>query len=95
MDKVQRIKMVKAMEYIARQLNDEEVLENWFINGVADGDFEYGDLEVTSDNLDDMEYYIDDTNFADLMHTFLRVMRKALKFGGLYCDGILDKAKVV
>ena len=82
MDKVERIKMVKAMEYIARQINDEEVLENWFVNGVAEGD-------------DDMEYYIEDVDFADLMHTFLRIMSKARKSGGLYCDGILDKAEVV
>ena len=95
MDKVQRIKMVKAMEYVARQLNDEEFLEDWFINGVADGDFEYGDLEVTNDNLDDMEYYIDNVHFADLMHNFLRIMSKAWKSGDLYCDGILSKAEAV
>lgn len=98
MDKIERIKMVKAMEYVARQINDEEVLEDWFVNGVADGDIEYGDLGVSMDDLDDnywngIEYYTDDVHFADLMYTFLRVMSKARKSGGLYCDKIIDKAE--
>ena len=29
------MKMVKAMEYIARQLNDEEILESWLAAGVT------------------------------------------------------------
>lgn len=38
--------MVKAMEYIARQINDEEVLMPWLQLGVADGDIYYGDLDA-------------------------------------------------
>jgi len=93
MNKVERTKMVKAMEFIARQLNDEEILEAWLIDGVADGDIEYGDLEmpIKIEECEYMEYYIEDKRFADLMRTFLKLMSAARKSGGLYCDEILDK----
>lgn len=94
MDKVERIKMVKAMEFIARQVNDEEVFESWLICGVGDGDIEYGDLVVNSEDLDGSGagYYIeDDDTFAGLMHEFLDLMKAACKSGGLYCDGVIDK----
>lgn len=88
----ERIKMVKAMEFIARQINDEEVFYSWLSVGVADGDIEYGDLQVTEDDTDNLEYYYsDDVEFADLMETFLRVMAKARKSGGLYCDNVVSK----
>ena len=91
MDKCERIKMVKCMEYIARQLNDEEILEGWLFDGVADGDISYGDTEYNADEDDDsLECYIKDDNFAVLMDDFLRLMRSALKSGGLYCDGIVS-----
>ena len=91
MNTIERIKMVKAMEYIARQINDEEVFEGWLINGVADGDIEYGSLDVTDADMSELEYYIKDEDFADLMHTVLCLMKKAQRSGGLYCDGIVDK----
>lgn len=84
-----RVKMVKAMEYIARQINDEDVFWGWLMEGVADGDIYYGDL--TPDDDGTLEYYIKDDNFADLMDTFLWCMRRAYKSGGLYCDGIVSK----
>ena len=55
MDNNERIKLVKAMEFVARQVNDEEVFEGWLINGVADGDIEYGSLEVTEDDKEILE----------------------------------------
>lgn len=87
----ERIKMVKAMEFIARQVNDEEVFEEWLIDGVADGDIEYGDLVVNSDDFEILDYYCDDENFADLMRLFLRMMARARKSGGLYCDGVVSR----
>ena len=85
----ERIKMVKAMEFIVRNLNDEEIFASWLVTGVADGDIEYGDLsaEDPDDILDD---YIRDEEFSDLMGLFLRLMKAARKSGGLYCDGVLD-----
>lgn len=85
----ERVKMIKAMEYIARQINDENVFEGWLLNGVADGDIEYGDLFANED--DDAQWYAEDDTFADLMDTFLWVMAKARKSGGLYCDCIVSK----
>ena len=39
--KQERTRMVKAMEYICRQINDEDVFNGWLMGGVADGDIEY------------------------------------------------------
>lgn len=91
MDRTERIKMVKAMEFIARQINDEYVFGDWLVNGVADGDIPYGDLTVGETDEDNLEYYLKDDPFIDLMDTFLRVMCKARKSGGLYCDDVVSK----
>lgn len=82
-----RKKMVLAMEYIARCVNDEDVFEPWLMCGVADGDIskESFDLEEVG------EYYIEDDNFRDLMDCFLRTMARAKKSGGLYCDDVVTK----
>lgn len=95
MDKIERVKMVKAMEFICRQLNDERDMMSWLTYGVADGDIEYGDLSV-AENVEDDEaawYVDDDEGFAELMREFLCVMRSAANDGGLYCDGVIDKTK--
>ena len=91
MNKVERIKMVKAMEFICRQVNNEEVFEEWLIDGVADGDIEYGNLSVEVGDFDDwsVSYYTEDEHFKDLMKTFLNVMKNARKDGGLYCDNVV------
>ena len=101
MNKVERIKLVRAMEYIARQVNDEDVFELWLTEGVADGDIEYGkmeadDADLEKDRWSGLNFYVEDSNFSDLMETFLTLMRKAQKSGGLYCDGVVsgsDKQK--
>lgn len=93
MNKKERIKMVKAMEFIARNMNGEGSFCNlWLTFGVADGDIEYGDLSDTDEN-GELEYYITDNNFSDLMKLFLRLMQIAKSSGGLYCDGILSGKK--
>ena len=86
MNKVERKKMVLAMEYIARQINDEDVLMGWLMCGVPDGDLEYGEWDV--DKVDD-SLVDDDRDFAELMECFLRRMKDAERNGGLYCDGII------
>ncbi len=92
MNLTERIKMIKAMEFITRQMNDEERFECWLYNGVADGDIEYGDLDVKGTDAEELEYYLDDTTFADLMDTFLYCMKEARKSGGLYCDNVVSKS---
>ena len=77
------------MEYIARQINDENIFEGWLMCGVADGDIQYGDLDI--ENVD--EYYIKDNNFKDLMSCFLRKMSSAWHSGGLYCGDIVSETK--
>lgn len=81
----ERIKMVKAMEFIARQINDEDIFDGWLMNGVADGDIDYGDTDgMDKDGM--IEYYTSDKEFAELMDCFLRVISRARKSGGLYCN---------
>lgn len=88
MNAIERVKMVKAMEFIARNVNDEQAFDYWLSEGVADGDIEYGDL--SADKLDeDLGDYIEDYAFKELMQAFLRTMNKARMSGGLYCDTII------
>lgn len=87
---IERMKMVKAMEYIVRQVNDEDIFMGWLYTGVADGDIEYGDLEVTGEDFDNLGWYIEDEHFASLMNLFLRIMAKA-KADGLYCGKVLSE----
>ena len=91
MNKTERIKMIKAMEFIIRNLNNEDLLMPWLMCGVADGDIKYGDLDVTPADEENLEYYIDDDNFAEQMGRFLRLMSRAKKNGGLYCDGVTSE----
>lgn len=90
MNKIERIQMVKAMELIARTVNNEDYFYDlWLVEGVADGDIERGDLTVRACDVEsgsNMEYYIEDENFASLMSLFLDLMHEARKDGGLYCD---------
>lgn len=85
MDKKLRCEIVRAMDLIARTINDEEVFETWLIWGVADGDI----AEDTTD--EELECYIEDEEFAGLMNTFTRIMQDARMSGGLYADGIVSK----
>ena len=90
MNIVERKRVVRAMELIARQVNDEDVFNMWLMNGVADGDIDYdGDLTQVDD------YYCEDEHFADLMETFLDLMKAAKKSGGLYCDYDVSKHEEV
>lgn len=85
--KIERQKMVLAMEYIARQVNDEDVFIGWLMTGVADGDIEYGSFDL--DSVDD--YYLETENFRDLMDRFLRLMRDAQISGGLFCGSVVTE----
>ena len=79
----ERIQLVRAMELLARAVNDETVFDLWLSLGVADGDID----ENTPDEYIE-DYCYNDVDFADLMDTFLKLMARANKSGGLYCDGI-------
>ena len=80
------------MEFIARHINDEDVFDYyWLTSGVADGEIVGGDLSVNGTDIDNLDFYLKDEEFADLMDVFVRMMREARK-SGLYCDGIVSKA---
>lgn len=86
MKRSERIKIVRAMDLLARSVNDESILYNrWFMCGVADGDID----ENTTDA--DLEYYTESETFAELMGCFLRCMSDANKSGGLYVDKVVSK----
>ena len=78
----ERTEIVRAMETIARAINHEGIFEEWLIYGVADGDID----ETTTD--EELEYYIEDNAFGELMATFTHMMQKVHKHGGLYVDGV-------
>lgn len=81
-----RVELVRAMDYIARSVNNEDFIDQWLTFGVADGDGTQDD-----EYLSDM--YCDDECLKSLMDTFLSIMTKARKDGGLYCDGICGGEK--
>lgn len=87
-NKLERLQLVKCMEYIVRNLNDENIFESWLYSGVADGDIHYGSVAITPEDEEDLDYYIQDEEFADLISLFLRLMTRARKSGGLYCGGV-------
>lgn len=93
MDKkiIERAKMVVCMEYIARQINNENVFDGWLMGGVADGDIKYGDLDPGNVP----ECYLSDDSFKDLMSCFLRRMTSAYKSGGLYCGRVVSDYKTM
>lgn len=80
-----RIEVIRAMETIARCINDETIFDSWLMLGVADGD-------ITPNTTDEeLEIYTEDENFSEIMALFLRLMSQANKSGGLYCDNIVSK----
>ena len=89
MNRTERAKMILAMEFIARQINDEDVLDRWLMCGIADGDIPYGSFDLTDVDKD----YINDSTFENVMSCFLRCMKGAYNSGGLYCNGIVCKDK--
>ncbi len=78
----ERYAMIRAMDMLARQTNNEAALEMWFAQGISDGD---RDLETPDERLSD---YINDDKFADVLDTFLCVMSESYKQGGLSVDGV-------
>lgn len=88
MDINERIKMLKAMDFIARSFNDERAIHAWLNCGLPDGTMEAGTLS---------DYADDDDTFADVMDSFVYVMatfcrsNKEERAATLYCDGVCSK----
>ena len=98
--KKERVEMLRAMITIAYSINNEEILEAWLMSGVADGDWKLSDDEL-------FDTYGDDETFADIMATFVRVMRYMIEDeefddddrktgnGFLFCDRVVSKRKEI
>ena len=87
-NKDERRKLVEAMEYITYYINDEFIAPEWLTYGVADGDIPYGYFGGDDFTDEIIDSYIKDDNLADLMGTFLHIMFRAYKSGGLSCNGV-------
>lgn len=87
---LKRAEIVKAMDTMARCINNEDVFEPWLMCGVADGDI---DCRTQLDEIVEMGYCEDDT-FKDLMTLFLKLMNRA-SVDGIYTDGIVSGTKYI
>ena len=75
--KLDRMKLVACLEYIARHVNDEELFYNiWATYGVADGDIPYGHIPLTTYKEENLENYIEDDNIIYLIEKFLYMMHR-------------------
>ena len=73
-EKKLRKERILDMDWIVRNLGDEDLLESWLMCGVADGDL---DNNSTSEDVDD--YYIDSDNYSYITGLFIRIMKRAIK----------------
>ena len=82
----ERVSVIKAMDTIVRSLNDEEYVAWWLEDGVPDGEI---DEETTDEEL----YWLvdDDESFADIMSTFIKIMRRQPVNGAMWVDNVLSK----
>ena len=97
-NQIERAELVRAMEIIIRHINDEEIIEAWLMNGVADGDI---DEKTTLKSIYD-NYCADDKGFQEIMACFCRSMRYMVEDaeldvhdrragnGMLYCDNLVS-----
>lgn len=83
----ERKKLVLAMEFIARHVNDEMIAQDWLIDGVADGDIPFGSTDMS--DVDD-NYVNSNKDFSEMMKVFLDTMSRANRSGGLYCDRVVS-----
>ena len=63
-----RAEMLKAMDIIVCNLNDEEIIFHWLQYGIPDGTY----------TNDEYEEYIDDDCYDDIVDEFNYCMRQAL-----------------
>lgn len=88
-NKIARAQVVMSMERLVRCINNEDYIDSWLMVGVADGDITD---ETKPEEVVEMGYCEDET-FEDLMTLFLKLMRKAGNYGGLFCDGIVSGSR--
>ena len=82
----ERVSVIRAMDTIVRSLNDEEYVAWWLEDGVPDGEIDEG-------TADEELYWLadDDESFADIMSTFIKIMRRQPVNGAMWVDNVLSK----
>lgn len=82
----ERVSVIRAMDTIVRSLNDEEYVAWWLEDGVPDGEIDEG-------TADEELYWLvdDDESFADIMSTFIKIMRRQSVNGAMWVDNVLSK----
>ena len=91
MNNEKRAEVVKAMDTLVSCINFEEIIESWLMCGVADGDI---GKDTTLEDIVGLGY-TDDATFKDLMTLFLKLMDRASRNGGLFCDRITSGKKKI
>ena len=72
-----RVEFIKALDMIARRINDEDILVGgWLAGGVPDGLVKEGDEAIAC--------LTDDESLKSFMDCFMRCMVRASKSGGLF-----------
>ena len=82
----ERVSVIRAMDIIVRSLNDERDILWWLDSGVPDG-------EINEETTDEELYWLvdDDESFADIMSTFVKIMRRQPVNGAMWVDNVLSK----
>lgn len=82
----ERVSVIRAMDTIVRSLNDERDVLWWLDSGVPDG-------EINEETTDEELYWLvdDDESFADIMSTFIKIMRRQPVNGAMWVDNVLSK----
>lgn len=82
----ERVSVIRAMDTIVRSLNDERDILWWLDSGVPDG-------EINAKTTDEELYWLvdDDESFADIMSTFVKIMRRQPVNGAMWVDNVLSK----
>lgn len=75
---------IRAMDTLARCVNDEYLFETWLMYGVADGDCE------SMNNIELYEYYYEDNeeNFKEIVEVFRNIIKVTDKHG-LYIGDVV------
>ena len=88
---LKRAKIVRAMDTLARCINNEMIFERWLLSGIADNDI--------TDNTTSVDIisagYCTDEEFKNLMSLFLKLMYKASGDGGLYAEGVVSATRQI
>lgn len=82
----ERVSVIRAMDTIVHSLNDENDILWWLDSGVPDG-------EINKETTDEELYWLVDDNesFADIMSTFIKIMRRQPVNGAMWVDNVLSK----